>query len=1161
MLNGLLHSMYSNFLSTKEIGGGKIYLKPIECDMRVEIDEISAGTIIRGPKWPEPVEIKKVENFGSRLHIVGATIKSGAHIDQVLRPDELADLQVTSIETDFRTEPWKAFLALETKRYRFASLYDPLLAMNTSKVDPLPHQIEAVYGYVLKLPRIRFLIADDPGAGKTIMAGLIIKELKLRRIAKRILIVVPGHLRDQWMRELKDRFEETFTSVNRSYMDAHYGENVWERENQIIASIDFAKRKDVLPSLTNSHFDLIIVDEAHKMSAYRYGDKTKKTDRYELGEVLSKCSEHLLFLTATPHKGDTENFVLFMDLLEPGFFSDANMLKASIDNKDNPLFIRRIKEDLKDFDFKPLFLPRHVETPAFSLTNDEKDLYNNVSRYVNVQYNKALAIGKRRNITFALIILQRRLASSTYALLRSLERRRDRLNSLIQQVEEQSAEGKQKETDSNSFFDFDEVEDLSEEERWKEEEMWETLSVAENREELRREVLTIEDLIVQARSIIENEREVKLRELKDTMKRLETISSDNSNGKKKILIFTESKDTLEYLEKRIRIWGYTVNFIHGGMKLEDRVKAERVFKNETQVMVATEAAGEGINLQFCNLMINYDLPWNPNRLEQRMGRIHRYGQRKEVYIFNLVAQDTREGRVLHRLFEKLDEIRSALKSDKVFDVIGEVFYGKNLSQMLVDAAAKARDVDEILKDLDVKVDENYISKVKENLGESLATRYIDYTRIKEMADKAREYKLIPEYTRAFFVKAFSKAEGKIRERKDGFLVIDSVPYDIRTIAEEDDFKRHYGAMLRSYPKITFDKEIAFNNPDAEFVTFGHPLFEAVLELIERRYGPELQKGSIFTDPSGEMDGHILFYEGQVKDGNNEVAGTRLFAYYVKDNSIQCKVPSSLIWDLSEYTGTDISMTPTNGEPASETESLKNKVLDHVLDDLESYKAEILQERQRQATIKEKYGVESLTKLVLKLDSDLIALYDRREKGENVEIVIRNKEEQMKRYEDARKDLKDLIEKERNLTMSMPKFVGIMEVRPATVVLDSMKRDPEVESAGMRFVMEYERQQGRLPEDVSSENLGFDIRSKDTGGKTRYIEVKARAAVGAVALTQNEWFKAQRFQNDYYLYVVYSATSQFPEQHIIQNPAESLKPEQKIEVVRFIISSDEIRKKK
>ncbi|PJH75868.1 MAG: helicase, partial [Anaerolineae bacterium CG_4_9_14_0_8_um_filter_58_9] len=372
------------------------------------------GSIIQGPRWPEPIKVDLVEDLGEYARIVGATVNSRTHIDQVLPKSELDEMKSGEIKAQFNANPRRVFLALEAHRYRFASLYDPLLAMNTSKVDPLPHQIEAVYGHVLKLPRIRFLIADDPGAGKTIMAGLVIKELKLRHLAKRILIVSPGHLKDQWRREMKDRFEETFTVVDRGIMGAFYGQNVWAREQQLITSIDFAKQDDILAGLASVQFDLIVVDEAHKMSAFRYGDKLDKTIRYRLGERLSEICTHLLFLTATPHRGDPENFRLFLDLLEPGFFATTDMVAESIRQQENPLFIRRVKEDMKDFEGRPLFLPRYVETKPFNLgveSYPEKELYNGLSRYVNEQYNKALSKDNRRNVAFALVILQRRLAS------------------------------------------------------------------------------------------------------------------------------------------------------------------------------------------------------------------------------------------------------------------------------------------------------------------------------------------------------------------------------------------------------------------------------------------------------------------------------------------------------------------------------------------------------------------------------------------------------------------------------------------------------------------------------------------------------------------------------------------------------------------------------
>lgn len=1101
---------------------------------------IIAGDIIQDNRWPEPVEINLIENMGDYVRIVGATIHSHIHIDQLIQREEFEELSTAIIESNFNANPQHIFLSLEAKRYRFASLYDPLLAMNTSKVDPLPHQIEAVYGYVLKQPRIRFLIADDPGAGKTIMAGLIIKEMKLRHQAKRILIVVPGHLKDQWRRELKDRFEESFVVVYRGLMDSFFGENVWQREDNIITSIDFAKREDVLPSLSSAQFDLIIVDEAHKMSAYRYGDKLDKTGRYRLGEVLSKNAEHLLFLTATPHKGDPENFRLFLDLLEPGYFATNELLQASIENKDNPLFIRRVKEDMKNFEGEPLFLPRYVKTLTFNLGTDspsEKDLYNDLSEYVNTQYNKALTRDKRRNVAFALVILQRRLASSVYALFRSLERRKERLESMLK------SSGDRTRIDERSF-DFEIIEDLSEEERWKEEELWETLSVAENREELEREIATLDKLIQQSKSIIEKETELKVRQLKETLERL-----NNEYAEEKILVFTESRDTLEYLEKKIRIWGYTVNTIHGGMRLQERIEAESIFKNETQVMIATEAAGEGINLQFCHLMVNYDIPWNPNRLEQRMGRIHRYGQNKEVFVYNLVAEDTREGQVLNKLFDKLEEIKATLGSDKVFDVLSEALYGKNLSQLMLEAAASARRIEDILEDIDVQLDEDYIAQVKEQLGESLATHYIDYTRIREMAEQAREYRLIPEYTEAFFKKAFENAGGKFRIRKDELVAVDRIPFDIRKIAEIDSFRKQFGTLLKSYPKITFDKDIAFKNQDAEFLSFGHPLFEAVMGWVEKELSTSLQQGAVFVDPEGKLDGVLLFYEGEIKDGKGNVAGKRLFVLYIDSNVREIHaVNPSLLWDLAE------------GEPEStatvDIEDMKNQAMNSVVNELNDYRLELLDERSRQAGIKERYGIRSLEYLILKLDGELIQLYERRDQGESVDLTIFNKEEQKKNYELAFEELKHSIEQEKHLTMSAPRFIGAVRVVPAVHVEPAMVSDARIELVGMEVAMDFEREHGRIPEDISAENLGFDIRSRDGNGKLRYIEVKARAQQGAVALTQNEWFKAKRFTDDYYLYAVMNAANS-PELVIIRNPVENLEPEAIIESVRYIVPFKEI----
>jgi superfamily II DNA/RNA helicase len=934
---------------------------------------------------------------------------------------------------------------------------------------------------------------------------------------------------------MQERFKETFVIFDRYTLNASYGDNFLLRNNQVITSMDFAKQEEILALFASSHLDLAIVDEAHKMAAYRYGEKVEKTQRYKLGETLSKTSAHLLFLTATPHKGDPENFRLLLDLLKPGFFATSKLVEASLKDKDNPLFIRRLKEDLRDFEGKPLFTNRYPMTIKFKLSDEERELYHKLSQYVGEQYNKALTLDKKRNIGFALLILQRRMASSTYALLKSLERRKNRLENLLK-----SAELNKK---LSNLEDFEEVEDYQEKERWEIEEEWETISLATNKEELKKEIWTVEGLIERAKEILAEEKEVKLSELKKAIeegfRRLKEVG-----GNEKILIFTESKDTLDYLVEKIKSWGYSVNNIDGGMDLEKRVKAERVFRDSTQIMVATEAAGEGINLQFCNLMINYDIPWNPNRLEQRIGRIHRYGQQKDVFIFNLVANDTIEGKILSKLFDKLEEIKEKLGSDRVFDIIGEVFLGKNLYQLIVEAVVQAKTLDEIIKEIDIEVDEEYIRNVKSALGESLATKFIDYTRIKELFEKAKENRLIPEYVDEFFKKAFTKAGGKYNIRKDGFISIESLPSELKNLAQKQNI------TLAKYPKVTFDKEKAFKNPDAEFISFGHPLLETLIDWVHQSFLNNLQKGAMFEDPDGKYNGIIWFFEGEVKDGKGETAGKRIFAIYDDMKKDFTEINPAVIWDL-------IPIDNPTEEPNLENLSQKKETAKNfALKLISKYKKEIEEERTRQAEIKEKYGIKSLEYLIDKLDEELVELHERENKGEEVRLAIQNKEDRKNYYEKALKELKEEIKREKTLGTSWPQFKGAILVKAKKT--DQMVSDEEIERIGMEIAMEYERSQGREPEDVSIENLGFDIRSRGKD-EIRYIEVKARKEEGDVALTVNELLKARRFKENYWLYIVCNAITN-PTLYIINNPAENLKVQDKVEVVRFIVPLEEWKKK-
>jgi hypothetical protein len=360
--------------------------------------------------------------------------------------------------------------------------------------------------------------------------------------------------------------------------------------------------------------------------------------------------------------------------------------------------------------------------------------------------------------------------------------------------------------------------------------------------------------------------------------------------------------------------------------------------------------------------------------------------------------------------------------------------------------------------------------------------------------------------------------------------------------------------MKSYPKVTFDKEIGFKTSDAEFVSFGHPLFEAVLEWVEREISPDLQKGAVFIDPEGKLSGYIMFFEGEIKDGTGSVAGKSLFAYFYDPDSEEVKsISPTIMWDIAEG--------ESKGQKGVDIEELKKKVLSKVINGISNYMSKLQSERLRQTEIKMKYGVRSLDELTLRLDGELIGLYERKNNGENVDLAIRNKEEQKRRYDTCKKELEDLIKKEKNLTMSMPTFVGIVRVLPKAGLEEGMFRDEEIEMLGMEVAMRFERDAEREPEDVSKENLGFDIRSKDKVGKLRYIEVKSRAQIGAIALTQNEWFKAQRLADDYYLYVIWNARKDpNTKPLIIQNPATNLLVDQKVEIVRYIVPAIEIEKK-
>ena len=432
-----------------------------------------------------------------------------------------------------------------------------------------------------------------------------------------------------------------------------FGVNQWLSQKQVITSLDLAKREDILPGLGQVHWDLVIVNEAHRMSAR---DESHKSMRYRLGELLRDSADNVLLLTATPHKGDPHNFTLFLQLLDQDTYADVKSIREAIERRRAPFYLRPAPDQGSHgllpgtapdgtWAAKPVFTKRTIHTADFLLDGDEFDLYQNVTRFVKRQSTRAAAQGddrRARAVGFLMSMYQLRLASSTHAMRRSLENRASRLEDGLKQAQDLAR------TAPPDLPDWDDLEEMEEAERERLERMLEAVTLAGNADEVRNEIAELQKLAEDAKAVEGSGKEAKLNRLRGILRERGFFDAPDQ----RLLIFTEFKDTLDYLVENLKGWGFRVGSIHGGMRPGSRdepgsrLYAEQQFRDgEIQVLVATEAAGEGINLQCCHILFNYDIPWNPNRLEQRMGRIHRYGQRFDCLIFNFVATNTIEGHV------------------------------------------------------------------------------------------------------------------------------------------------------------------------------------------------------------------------------------------------------------------------------------------------------------------------------------------------------------------------------------------------------------------------------------------------------------------------------------------------------------------------------------
>src|SRR6266540_5729559 len=407
----------------------------------MEAPDLKPNHIVRGAIFPEPVKILTTIPIGDAIKLIGEGIETGRVHQPILTAEQIATLEISPDKDPFDGDPAKFRLGIEAMRLGLAYEYDPYFALSIARVDPLPHQREAVYDYFLRLPRIRFLLADDPGAGKTIMAGLLLKELKARGLIRRTLIVTPANLTFQWQRELADKFRERFDIIRGDVLRANYGQNPWQERDQVITSVSWVSLiEDARESLLRSRWDLVIVDEAHKMSA---PGEDRKTYAYRLGESLSRMTDHYLLMTATPHKGDQDHFRRFLALLDADVYGSIKSLQHAMREHEAPFYLRRTKEALVTFPHSDtgkvhkLFTKREVRTAAFDLDGDELDFYDELTRYVEDQSMAAASdeSARGRAVGFTMALLQRRMASSVYAVRRSLERMRDRRDKILEDPE------------------------------------------------------------------------------------------------------------------------------------------------------------------------------------------------------------------------------------------------------------------------------------------------------------------------------------------------------------------------------------------------------------------------------------------------------------------------------------------------------------------------------------------------------------------------------------------------------------------------------------------------------------------------------------------------------------------------------------------------------
>lgn len=1115
----------------------------------------------------EPVIINQIQDLGKMVSVSFTGVNSNLSSNKIISRDDFEKLEVLTAQGkfNFTGDPRKFSLFAEAERINSAYQFDPLFAVNCSIVDPLPHQVEAVYKFLLPLPKIRFLLADDTGAGKTIMTGLLIKELLMRGTVERILIVTPGGLTKQWQEdELLLKFNLPFKLVNRSIFASD--PNVFQSSDKIVTSIDFISREDVLNVAGNSHWDLIIFDEAHKLSAYEYGSKIYFSQRYAAAQKLSQQCEHILLLTATPHRGRMDTFKRLLQLLDEDIFATEEIANTRIreleHNGINKFFIRRLKENMKNWGGKSLFKERFTKTTSYELTSEEKALYDSVTAYLIAKKAEA-SQSKNIHVSLALSVMQRRLVSSIFAIKNTLERRYRALNSIVEEVRKNPNLWQQRHKlealDIDTIDDYDELEDderdaleniLSDPKKFK------LFTTAKSLPEIQSETEEVKRLFLMADALYKSQQEeqkfIKLREL---------LTSEKVIDGEKLVLFTEHKDTLLYLEERLKNNGYDVVTIHGGKSVDERRQAQWDFaKPETQILLATDAAGEGINLQFCRLLINWDIPWNPNRLEQRMGRIHRYGQKENVLVFNMVASNTREGQVLERLLTKLDKIRESMGDDRVYDVIQDVLEEVRLEDIVNEVLNGGKNL------LEEKFQESYFAAKINSQKDRLSHSTIDYKEARELKENSDEKRLQPIYVRLFFEKAFAFLGGEFTKVRDSIFRIEKLPDSIADVLKKD---YNIFADIRQL-QFCFDKEFFFDYRSAGelgavyYINPGYPLFDAVVKIIRKTCREDMLKGTILVSPDEKEDYFAFFVKSQITDNrqskqHESITDEQLMLVNQSKTGDFHITSAAKFIDL--HPPTDFAKSPELPAARSNDEVVKWSFNEITLKQLNETYDRVVND----AAKRREYLETAFTHVIVDLQSETTEMQSKILLGDTTVQEKINKNQNRINELIAKKQTR-LAELERmtEIAPKLPEVLGCAYVVPLTQLEYNghygMSRDDEAEAIAMNTAINYEIAEGWLPEDVSANNEGYDIRSINSDHIKRYIEVKGRSSAdGSVMVSENEMNRLAQLGDSAWLYIVINCKSE-PELFRVQNPAKNLKFEEKSKGVQFFLPMIEWKSK-